>query len=223
MADRPRWVFDRGLLWAIELNTPPPRIEPRIPAQIRELDAAAIPALVAPGSAGADILRQRFSTGRRCFGVAVENEIAAYGWVSQHAEYIGEQEREFKLQNDEAYIWDCATLPSYRGQHLYSALLSEINNALYTDKLRRVWIGAQQKNHASLRGFSNAGFRPIVLITYARLFHVHAVWFQAQRNAPREQIRAVERAWTDDDQFVWGRLAWSWRTNRYGERSQAST
>ena len=208
-----QWAFDRGVLWAMELNVPPPRVAPRIAAQIQELDTDAIPALVAAGSADSDTLARRFAGERRCFGVYVENTIAAYGWVSQRSEYIGEQEREFKIPNDEAYVWDCATLAPYRNQHLYSALLSHINHVLYQEHMRRTWIGAQEKNCASLHGFSNAGFHPILLTTYTRLLDLHAVWVAPWKNAPRELVTSFQRAWTADDQHVWGNLAWSWRGN----------
>jgi hypothetical protein len=99
-------------------------VTPRIPAVLHEVraeDASALAfAMALPDSKA---VQRRFSTGRRCFAAWVGDEIAAYGWLSHSRECIGELERELKMQPDEVYIWDCATLPKYRQQRLYSALL----------------------------------------------------------------------------------------------------
>ncbi|MBI4673992.1 MAG: GNAT family N-acetyltransferase [Chloroflexi bacterium] len=204
------WIFERGVLWAIELTQVPPYIEPRLPAQLGEVRAESIPALAALGASDAAALRERFATGRRCFAARVENEIAAYGWVSHRREYVGEHEREIRLASDEAYIWDCATTPSRRGQRLYSALLCHINAVLYRERVQRVWIGSGVSNRASLRGFSNAGFRPVIAVTYLRFSGWRGIWIGAQPDAPRNLIAAARRVWLNEDEHVWGPLAWRW-------------
>jgi ribosomal protein S18 acetylase RimI-like enzyme len=87
--------------------------------------------------------------------------LATYGWVSFKEEWISELGLHIQLTPGEAYIWDCATLPAYRGQGLYPALLAHIALELRAEGLRRVWIGADTGSIASQKGIVRAGFQPI--------------------------------------------------------------
>jgi ribosomal protein S18 acetylase RimI-like enzyme len=192
----------------MDLRDPPARCVPRIDARFGLAGAESISALVSAGGWPADsVVRQRLATGRRCFAAWVRDEIAAYCWVSRRSEYVGEHEREIRLQPDEAYIWDCATLPPYRGQHLYSALLSYMAAALHEEGVRRVWIGSNLSNPASLRGFANAGFQPIVTVESVRLGSLRCVWIAAQSHAPPEAVAAARHMWLRDDERRWGPFA----------------
>src|SRR5215467_5732218 len=118
------WAYERGTLWALDLageaSFP---VAPHEAALGEESLEAAAPLAVAMGLPTACAVQQRFVAGSRCFAARVEGTIAAYGWVSWGTERIGELERSLCLQPDEAYIWDCATLPAYRRRGLYTALL----------------------------------------------------------------------------------------------------
>ena len=108
------------------------------------------------------IVLQRFATGRHCYAARVDGKLAAYGWVTFDEEAIGELGLRFRLKAGEAYIWDCATLPPYRRQHLYTALLSYIDSELPAAGLCRVWIGADMDNIVSQKGMALAGFQPAI-------------------------------------------------------------
>ena len=148
---------ERGILWGIRLDQTSPPIEPRRKASFGEIKTADPALAAAMGLPNPNEIQARLASGRRCLAARVDDKIVAYGWVSLTPEYIGEQERELKVAQGEAYIWDCATLPEYRGARLYSALLSAILNTLRAEGLERAWIGASVENRASLRGFANAG------------------------------------------------------------------
>jgi ribosomal protein S18 acetylase RimI-like enzyme len=203
------WAFERGILYASDLNVG--SISARLAADFRELGRATAEELAAamnmPDARG---ILTRFASGRRCFGAWVEGRIAAYGWVSLCAECIGEQEREIRLTPQEAYIWDCVTMPEYRGRRLYSALLSHIIVALREEGVRRVWIGTALSNRPSLRGFVNAGFRPELTLTYARLGNVHIVLEIGEHAAEPDLVAAARRAVTMDYERVWGPLVFGW-------------
>lgn len=220
------WAFERGELWGITLNDLPLRVEPRLPVKFQEATLEFAPALTAAmGMNDASQVRERLTTGRRCMVALLEssadntNEIAAYGWISVQPEYIGEQEREIKLQANEAYIWDCATLPKFRGQRLYSALLSQTLVALAEQSVRRVWIGSSLDNQSSLRGFANAGFQAAITLTYARLWRLHCLWIETPRGAPRELTEAARRELVAPDEHAWLSLAWGWSPFRYDKTS----
>lgn len=186
------WAFERGTLWVrdvAETENDAIRVLPKIRATLGEAgpeDARAL-AHVMELADTAEVAR-RFGEGRRCFVAWVDDAIASYGWVSRGVERIGELERSFRMAPDEAYIWDCATLPKYRGQHLYCALLRYIVTALHRDGVRRVWIGASLQNTPSIRAFATAGFRPVLTLTYARLLGIRHVWLAGDATATSELV-----------------------------------
>ena len=170
MPFRRPWAFERGTLWAMDLNGADPTPAASHTAAFGEVpwdEADALAAAMGPTDPGAG--RRRLTDGRRCFAAWVAGEIAAYGWVSQGEESVGELERAFRLQPDAAYIWDCATLPPFRRHGLYSGLLRHIAGTLRAEGVRRLWIGASRRNRPSIVGFANAGFRPVINLTYVRV------------------------------------------------------
>ncbi len=201
------WTFERGVLLAIDLADPRTIIQPRLEVGFKPVGPESVPALArAMGENDYETVRQRMTAGRRCFAAWFQDAIVAYGWVSQCSEYIGEQERELKLEPDEAYIWDCATLPAFRGQSLYSALLSHILSVLQAEGLCRVWIGTSASNIASVHGMIRAGFRPVLNLTYARLLNLRLLWLAAQSGAPTEPIAGARRDLLSSDERAWGPL-----------------
>src|SRR5690348_8080490 len=123
MRDLHLWAFERGTLWARECGGSGKSAAPVIPGREAALQEAQYTDSEALASAMGLVeeteIRRRFDAGRRCFVALVDGSIATYGWVSHGVESIGELERSFRMAPDEAYIWDCATLLPYRGQHLY--------------------------------------------------------------------------------------------------------
>ena len=190
MSLRHSWAYERGTLWARACDgedTIP--VIPKIEATLTEAHPETADALaVAMGLPDSAVVRQRFRDGRRCFAAWVDGAIAAYGWASRDVESIGELERTFHMLPNEAYIWDCATLPQYRGQRLYSALLSYMVAALCHDGLHLLWIGASLSNTPSIRGFAMAGFQPVLQLTYRRLLGFRHIWIAGDPAAAPELV-----------------------------------
>ena len=153
-----------GTFWMLELDRPlPPAIVPRVPAAFMRTGPEVAGELAqAMGLDDPGIVLQRFAAGRHCYAARVDRKLAAYGWVTFDEEAIGELGLRFHLKAGEAYIWDCATLPAYRRQRLYSALLAYIVRELRAAGLCRVWIGADMDNLPSQSGMVLAGFQPAV-------------------------------------------------------------
>jgi len=116
-----------------------------------------------------DDVAARLAGGKRCFTARVDGAIAAYGWVTPKGEWIGGLERAIHLDEDEAYIWHCGTLPAYQRRGLYKALLAAILRALPGEGYRRAWIGCALANTASVRAFDALGLRRVVMVDYWRL------------------------------------------------------
>jgi ribosomal protein S18 acetylase RimI-like enzyme len=169
------WAYERGRFWVLELSgegTPPPTPSD-LPVVLGEVPLAAVGELAyAMDLPNPEIALQRFAGSRRCFAAWAEDRVAAYCWVSQTPDFIGELEHEIRLPPGEAYIWDCATLPAFRRKHLYTALLNHLTNELRAEGLQRVWIGSSLDNRPSMRAFSRSGFQPVVTVLYVRLFRL---------------------------------------------------
>jgi GNAT superfamily N-acetyltransferase len=186
MGFRRPWAFERGTLWAMVLDgADPAPAAPHGAATFGEVPWDEADALAAAmGLADPSAAWRRLADGRRCFAAWVAGEIAAYGWVSHGEESVGELERAFRLQPDAAYIWDCATLPPLRRRGLYSSLLRHIAGALRAEGKRRLWIGASRQNRPSIAGFANAGFQPVINLTYVRVLGLRHTWMIDDRAAP---------------------------------------
>ena len=153
-----------GTFWVLELAHPLPAApRPRLPVAFLRLGPADAAALAqAMRYDDPEPVRQRFAAGKHCYAGQIDNAIATYGWVTFDEESIGELGLRFHLAPGDAYIWDCATLPLYRGQGLYPALLAHIARALHQAGLSRAWVGADADNLPSQSGMARAGFLPVV-------------------------------------------------------------
>ncbi len=209
------WAFERGTLWVMDLagTSVPARFSPRIAALFGEVQRESAGALaVAMGLPDPELILRRFAAGRRCFAAWVESQIAAYGWVSWAVECIGELEREFHMLPGEAYIWDCATLPPYRRQGLYSALLSYIAAELQREGVWRIWIGSSLANRPSIRGFARAGFHPVIQLLYVRLAPLTFLWIRRYPHTSDALVAAARQALIAPHERSWGTFALGYRS-----------
>lgn len=204
MARRARWSFQKGVLWILEfpesaragISLAEP-ILPRIRASFEETDQTDAEALAqAMGLSNPGQIIRRWSLNRRSFVARVEGSIAAYGWVSWDAECVGEMGRQISLKPDEAYVWDCFTLPPYRRNRLYSGLLSHMNTTLADEGFRRIWIGSNLENRPSLRGFDNAGYQPAAQMTHFRIGDLNCLWVGDYRDSPAHFTAAAREAFS---------------------------
>lgn len=202
------WAFQQGVLWVLDLehhHVSP--VQPRIDADFTEVSAQQADNLAAAmGRADRSSVLQRLESGKRCFAGWVAGKIATYCWVSFEREVIGEMEHELRLLKVEAYIWDCATLPNFRRNRLYSALLSDMVRMLAVEGFQRIWIGSNLENKASLLGFEKAGFQPIIELAYLRMFNLRLFWLSPYSSAPQTLIQAARRALTPQGGSWLGRL-----------------
>jgi hypothetical protein len=203
------WTVEYGTLWILETdNGLPPICPARVEVKFEEVSVAGIDDLaVAIGLSDPEPIRQRLQSGRRCFILRAEDQIVTYGWVTQGVEYVGELDRQFNFHNDEAYIWDCGTISVWRGKRLYSALLSQMIYRLHDEKISRIWIGASRLNQPSIRGFANAGFKPVVDCTYRRFFRLTLMWFHQALSIRQPLVSAAYRILLYDHERRFGRLA----------------
>ena len=181
-----------GTFWVLPLTeSAPAAVAPRVPATFEQVGPEAAASLAqAMGLEDPAPVLERFATGRRCYITRIAGALAAYGWVSFEEEEIGEIGLRLHLLPGEAYIWDCATLPAYRGQRLYPALLTHIIGKLRDEGLQRVWIGASHDNVPSHKGMQLAGFQSVADL----LLRNHHLWLQGYPDVSAEVLEAMRRA-----------------------------
>jgi len=197
-----------GTIWTLNLDELVPAVTPLIPATFRRVEADLLTVLVSArdGVSSGELLK-RFENGRRCYTAWVEDQIVAYGWVSFDDEHIGELDLRIRLLPGEVYIWDCATIPAFRRNHLYSALLSYIIQELRAEGLCRAWIGADLANKPSQQGMSRAGFHHVADLVVARVLAMRQIWVQGQPGVPEQIVAEARRAFLNDRDKIWKTVA----------------
>jgi len=193
-----------GTIWSMSMAGTPPVVTPLIPAVFCRLEAqSAIELEVALGPHSLPEVQQRFESGRRCYAMRVDGALAAYAWVSFGEEFVGELSLRLRLLPSEAYIWDCATLPAFRRNLLYSVLLSHIVRELKQESLSRVWIGADLDNVPSQLGIARAGFTYIADLVVERVLALRQVWVQGRPGVPDSLVAEARRVFLNDRDQVW--------------------
>ena len=173
----------------------PVSIVPRIPATFMRVGPEVAQEFAqAMELEDAAVVLQRFARGCQCYAGRIDGGLVTYGWVTFDEESIGELGLSFRLQPGEAYIWDCATLPAFRGQRLYPALLAYMLGALYRAGMHRIWIGADEDNLPSQRGFILAGFTPVVDILMTGDATMRKPRVRGRPGVPEEIIDDVRQA-----------------------------
>ena len=194
----------RGTIWVLNMDQEMPALLPRIQADFCRLTPELAPILASSiGSITLNEITSRLESGRQCYAARVDGQIAAYGWVSFEYEDIGELNLRMKLVPGEAYIWDCATMPAFRGNLLYSALLIYILGSLRTQNICRAWIGADLDNIASQKGIAHAGFHHVANLVIERVLAMRQVWVSGLPGVPESIVGEARRAFLNNRDKVW--------------------
>jgi len=163
------WGVESGALWALDLPAADGHADQRPGVRFAPVGAAEAAALATAMELPESEVLARLARGCRVIAAWHGDEVASYCWVSVHREHVGELARDLSLPAGESYVWDCATVPRYRGQGLYRSLLRQIAETLAGEGQRRVWIGASSTNEASNRTFAAVGFRPAASVVSVRV------------------------------------------------------
>ncbi len=193
-----------GSIWALNIDEPLPFISPRLKTTFRRVGPEAAAELSqAMGMASTEEVVRRYDAGRQCYTAWVNETLVSYGWVSLEEELIGELNLQARLLYGEAYIWDCATLPAYRNQGLYSGLLVHILEELRTQPVCRVWIGANLDNFASQRAIAKAGFHRVADLLVEPALAMRLVWARGCPGVPEDWVDEARRVFLGNREKVW--------------------
>lgn len=191
MASRPSIRYVRVCLWAFRLPARPGAGDDS--ATFAPVDPTEVAGLAVAMALPVDLVIARQNRSR-CYAGRVGDDIASYGWVSEAETALGEIEAIIRPGDGEAYIWDCRTLPAFRGRGLYRDLLTQLVTDLSRDRLHRAWIATLQRNRAGCRGVMRAGFHPVLRIRHLRLGPMRWWWVKPDRAASDEDVQAARRA-----------------------------
>jgi phospholipase/carboxylesterase len=149
------------------------------------------------------VVVQRFDNGRHCYVGRIEGRLATYGWVTFDEEDIGELSLSIRLKAGEAYIWNCATLPAYRGQRLYPALLTHIVGELHQQGVHRIWICTDADNLPSQSGVVLAGLQPIGDVFTSRVLTMRRAWLRERPGISERLVMDARQALLGGREEVW--------------------
>jgi hypothetical protein len=142
-----------GLFYSWWRGDPLPPIETPRALEIRLLEDAS--ALEQLSGLTTEELNGRMADGHRPWLASVAGAPAGWGWLATRHAFIGGLDVSLELPDENRYLWDFATLPEWRGQRIYPALIQAM---LRTDAdATRFWIGHDLANQASRRGILRAG------------------------------------------------------------------
>ena len=185
-----------GTLWLLDLSElsitgPVPRVE----VNFQRIGSEVAPSLArAMRLDSSEEVLKRFDESKRCYIGSVDGVLTTYGWVTFDKELIGELRLNIRLLPGEAYIWDCATLPEYRGLRLYPSLLWHIISELRAQGLKRIWVGADADNLPSQVGIRLCGFHPIADFVFDYALAFRSFWIRGHIGASEQLVEDARRA-----------------------------
>jgi RimJ/RimL family protein N-acetyltransferase len=103
-----------------------------------------------------------------CFLIVERDRILHSTWVTQAGAWTRELRRFVCPPAGDAYVYESFTRPEARGRGLYPLALRAVCAEAARTSVRRVWVGVEDRNVASLRAVTKAGFEIAATVPYRR-------------------------------------------------------
>jgi ribosomal protein S18 acetylase RimI-like enzyme len=116
-----------------------------------------------------DTLLARLKEGQLCFGLKHKESIVAFNWCDldgYHSRYYP-----ITLNNNEAYLYDAYTLPSFRGRGIASFLRYQLYKELVKLGKTRFYSLSQCFNMPAIRFKQKLNARLCKLVVYCKIFN----------------------------------------------------
>jgi RimJ/RimL family protein N-acetyltransferase len=110
----------------------------------------------------------RLSETTGCFLVAEETKLLHATWVTTRSAWTRELGGDLLVPEGDCYVYESFTRADARGRGIYPFALQGITAWAADRGIKRIWVGVEADNPASLRAVSKAGFEPELNITYRR-------------------------------------------------------
>jgi len=156
----------RMLVYALPTNAPMPTIPTPIDARFQPLsedDLMTLP--IEPQFRQRQLDRlHRFGTSY-AFGVYVGDKLAHVSWLLPLAAVVLEHPIILPLEEGEAEITGCETLPEFRGKSLYAFAIQQIFQIAQKSGIRRICMKTRKDNRSSQSGIVKAGLHLTGVVT----------------------------------------------------------
>ena len=111
-------------------------------------------------------LADRLSDANRCY-LALEEGCALHAtWCSTTATWTEELQTYLAPPSGDAYIYESFTRADARGRGVYPMVLRSIAALLHREGIRRLWVGVEETNLASVRAIRKGGFEDAFAISF---------------------------------------------------------
>jgi len=166
-----------GFIWGTEiiyeylLEMPIKKIEPKIKVTIRaatEDDLDKFKGIV--NERKIKLFKKRFKEDRICFMALDQGKIAYFGWISLDDEYESIFQIMVKVNDKEAYWFDCHTIPEYKRNGLHSAITAKALTYLKDKGCKKVLTHVMKNNIYSRKAFRKVGFKEKRMVTLIKIF-----------------------------------------------------
>ena len=112
--------------------------------------------------------RARLDDATQCWLVTEGPSLIHASWVTSEAAWTRELRRWITPPPRAAYIYESFTKAEARGRGAYPRVLSGIVSWAAREGVERLWIAVENKNQASLRAVTKAGFAAAYTVGYQR-------------------------------------------------------
>jgi RimJ/RimL family protein N-acetyltransferase len=103
-----------------------------------------------------------------CLLIVERERILHSTWVTRAGAWTRELRRYVCPPSGDAYVYESFTRPEARGRGLYPLALRALCAELARAQVHRVWVGVENRNVASLRAVTKAGFEIAGAVRYRR-------------------------------------------------------
>jgi len=100
-----------------------------------------------------------------------QKKIAYFGWISFDDEYESIFQIRVKVNDKEAYWFDCHTMPEYRHNGLHSAITAKALIYLKDKGCKKVLTHVMKNNIYSRKAFRKVGFKEKRTVTLIKIFN----------------------------------------------------
>lgn len=170
-------ISDASLkLYTCNLGEPIPSVEPTIAVEVAIYDTPC-----ELGSIDAAIVKERVSHGDRIFVASYKKNPVAYLFAATRRCWVEEMCDWLHVATGEVYLYDAFTAAAYRGNRIYSFLLSHAAHFFRKLTYSYALIFSTATNLSSLRGIERVDFRCYGTIRFYDVFGLY-VWHYNTRS-----------------------------------------
>ena len=166
------FIWGTEIIYEYSLAMPIEEIKPKIKVTIRTAlkeDLDKFKGIV--NERKMKLFKERFKKDRICFIALYQEKIAYFGWISFDDEYESIFQIKVRVENQEAYWFDCHTMPEYRQNGLHGAVTARALTYLKDKGCKKVLTHVMNDNIYSRKAFKKVGFTEKRMVTLIKIFN----------------------------------------------------